>query len=58
MKRFSTQCMKEIEHTSERGWRDEVNKPRKHTLDFLTQLARVYHSESMLQPELCAFTVN
>ena len=55
MKRLSTQCMNEIENKTNRN-RKEM--PRRQTLDFLTQFARVYHSEPALRTELCGLVMN
>lgn len=45
MKRLSTQCMNEIENKTNRNRKERKTMPRRQTLDFLTQFARVYHSE-------------
>ncbi|RHJ84397.1 hypothetical protein [Parabacteroides sp. AM08-6] len=59
MKRLSTRCMNEFENRTNRN-RNEKKKsmPRRQTLDFLTQFARVYHSEPVLHPELCGVVMN
>lgn len=34
------------------------NQPRRQTLDFLTQFARVYQAEPVLCPELSGYVLN
>lgn len=58
MKRLSTQCMNEIENKTNRNRKERKTMPRRQTLDFLTQFARVYHSEPALRTELCGFVMN
>lgn len=48
MKRLSTQCMNEIENKTNRNRKERKTMPRRQTLDFLTQFARVYHSQNPL----------
>ena len=55
MKRLSTQCMNEIENKTNRNRKERKTMPRRQTLDFLTQFARVYHSEPALRTELLIF---
>ena len=58
MKRLSTQCMNEIENKTTRHRTEPKTMPRRQTLDFLTQCARVYHSEPALRTELCGLVMN
>lgn len=59
MKKLSTPCMNELENRTDNN-RNENGKsmPRRQTLDFLSQFARVYHSEPVMQPELCGLVLN
>lgn len=58
MKRLSTRCMNKIENKTERTQREVRTMPRRQTLDFLTQFARVYHSEPALRAEFCGLVIN
>ena len=58
MKRLSTQCMNGIENKTDINRKDRKSSPRRQTLDFLTQFARVYHSEPALRTELCGLVMN
>lgn len=58
MKRLSTRCMNKIENKTERSQREIRTMPRRQTLDFLTQFARVYHSEPVLRTEFCGLVIN
>ena len=59
MKRLSTQCMNEIENKTNRKPKEKENNAAVgQTLDFLTQFARVYHSEPALRTELCGLVMN
>ena len=58
MKRLSTQCMNEIENKTNRNRKERKTMPRRQTLDFHTQFARVYHSEPALRTELCGLVMN
>ena len=58
MKRLSTQCMNEIENKTDRNRKERKTTPHRQTLDFLTQFARVYHSEPALRTEFCGFVMN
>ncbi|MBP3517273.1 MAG: hypothetical protein J6K31_02470 [Parabacteroides sp.] len=58
MKRLSTQCMDEIENKTDGNRKERKTAPRRQTLDFLTQFARVYHSEPALRTEFCGFVMN
>ncbi|MDR0429221.1 MAG: hypothetical protein LBH58_01925 [Tannerellaceae bacterium] len=58
MKRFSTRCMDELTDKIEKK-RDNIKcMPRKKTLDFLTQFARVYHVEPDVNKEFCGIVMN
>ena len=58
MKRLSTQCINEIDNKKDRNLKERKTTPRRQTLDFLTQFARVYHSEPALRTEFCGFVMN
>lgn len=58
MKRLSTQCMNGTENKTDRNRKDRKSSPSRQTLDFLTQFARVYHSEPALRTELCGLVMN
>lgn len=59
MKRLSTQCMDELENRTDKNRNEKkLSMPNRKTLDFLTQFARVYHSEPALRPELCGLVMN
>lgn len=58
MKRLFTQCMNEIENRTDRNRKERKTTPRRQTLDFLTQFARVYHSEPALRTEFCGLVMN
>lgn len=57
MKRLSTQCMDDLRNRTKKNPK-EKSGPRKQTLDFLSQFARVYQAEPVNQPELCAYVLN
>jgi hypothetical protein len=44
MKKLSTRCMDSMDKTNYQG-KEKRNSPRKQTLDFLSQFARVYCSK-------------
>jgi hypothetical protein len=57
MKNFSTRCRDKIiekENTNN----GKPIMPRKQTLSFLTQFARVYHVEPLIEKNLCGFILN
>lgn len=57
MRKFSTRCMDKLEKNADQTLLVD-SQPKKNTLDFLRQFARVYQAESMLQPGLCGFVLN
>ncbi len=58
MKRLSTPCMNAINRkTRQHPERNECS-PRRETMDFLKQFARVYQAEPVLKPELCGYILN
>jgi hypothetical protein len=59
MRKLSTQCMNDLKNEMNRD-RNEKRKssPRKETLDFLSQFARVYQVVPAVMPELCGIVVN
>ncbi len=57
MKRFSTQCMNEINKTKKSRSAGK-SSPKKKTMDFLTQFARAYHAEPDVRQELCGYVMN
>lgn len=58
MKNFSTRCMNGIGDKTNESRKEGKSMPCRQTLDFLTQFARVYHSEPMLHSELCSLILN
>lgn len=58
MKNISTQCMDELKHKTDKTPRERKCKPRKQTLDFLAQFARVYQAEPVMQTEFCGYVLN
>ncbi len=58
MKKLFTRSMNEKENnvSGNKGW--VVEGPRKETLDFLQQFARICHSESGLNPKLRVLILN
>lgn len=58
MKKVSTQCMNGLENKKNKSRKGKKSTPRRQTLDFLSQFARVYHSEPALSPELCGLVMN
>lgn len=58
MKRLSTRSMQKCESMKKQNLHEVSGKPRKITLDFLTQLARVYKVEAHLGNELGAYVLN
>jgi len=59
MKKLSTQCMNDLKNEMNRD-RNEKKKscPRKETLHFLSQFARVYRTLPVIIPELSGIVVN
>lgn len=57
MKRLFTQCMDDLGNKTKQNSK-EKSRPRKQTLDFLSQFARVYQVEPAKQPELCTYVLN
>ena len=57
MRKFSTHCMDKMEKHVNHALTGD-SQPKKSTLDFLRQFARVYQVEPMLQPGLCGFVLN
>ena len=57
MRKFSTHCMDKMEKHVNHALTGD-SEPKKSTLDFLRQFARVYQAEPMLQPGLCGFVLN
>ncbi|MDR1402584.1 MAG: hypothetical protein LBJ60_02625 [Tannerellaceae bacterium] len=58
MKKFSTQCMDKFTSETEQNRTAEKSMPQKKTLDFLMQLARIYHVEPNVKRNLCGFILN
>jgi hypothetical protein len=56
MKNFSTRCRGKIIEKENNN--DKPIMPRKQTLSFLMQFARVYHAESLIEKNLCGFILN
>ncbi|MDR1919300.1 MAG: hypothetical protein LBQ65_06605 [Tannerellaceae bacterium] len=57
MKDFSTPCWDKM-MDKEKNNDAKKNLPCKQTVSFLTQFARVYHAEPVLQKNLCGFILN
>lgn len=58
MKRLSTLCMDDLKDKTQGKSKNDSAKPRKQTLDFLSQFARVYQAEPALKAELCGYVLN
>lgn len=58
MKRLSTLCMDDLKNKTQRKSKNNSEKPRKQTLDFLSQFARVYQAEPALKAEVCGYVLN
>lgn len=58
MKEDSTQRMDELEEKKRKNRNGKRSMPRRQTLDFLSQFARIYHSEPVLGQELCGLVMN
>lgn len=58
MKRLSTRCMTKIGNKRDKNQEGVNNGPSRSTLNFLTQFARVYHTEPMLKHEMCEYVLN
>lgn len=58
MKNISTQCMDELKHRTDKTQVGRRYMPRKQTLDFLKQFARVYQAEPVMQTEFCGYVLN
>ena len=58
MKRLSTPCLKHSKRETKMDANEFRNQPRRQTLDFLTQFARVYQAEPVLCPELSGYVLN
>ena len=57
MKKFSTHCMNDMNNKEIRK-EEIVSTPKKQTLDFIRQFAKVYYSEKMIRTDLCGFVLN
>lgn len=57
MRKLSTQCMDDLEKKAKKD-REVKSSPRKQTLDFLKQFARVYQTEPAVCPEVCGYVLN
>ena len=58
MKGLLTQCMNEIENKTNRNRKERKTMPRRQTLDFLTQFARVYHYRNPLYAQNSGLVMN
>lgn len=58
MKNISTRCMDKLKQKKEKTQGERKCMPRKQTLDFLMQFARVYHTEPAMQPDICGYVLN
>lgn len=57
MKNLSTQCMEKKNNNEQKGTKQK-SSPRKQTLNFLSQFARVYCSENTLNAGPCGLVLN
>lgn len=57
MRKLSTLCIDDVRR-KEDDRLEGSGSPRKQTLDFLRQFARVYQSEPVMHPELRGFVMN
>lgn len=57
MKRLSTRCMCKFGNIR-KAPRQGKTEPRKQTLDFLSQFARVYKAEPGLEQNICSYVLN
>ncbi|WP_280747943.1 hypothetical protein [Parabacteroides sp. PF5-9] len=58
MKKLSTHCMNDFNSKTEPNPKEKECHPQKQTLDFLTQLARVYHVEPALEGKYNGYVMN
>lgn len=59
MKNFSTRCIKKRKEViDEENKQDKSIGPKRQTLDFIKQFARVYHSENTLDIQLVGLVLN
>lgn len=58
MKRLFTPCKDDLENKTQQKAKSSSGKPRKQTLDFLSQFARVYQAEPALKAEVCGYVLN
>lgn len=58
MKRLSTRCMYKFGNIRRNTPRQGKTEPRKQTLDFLSQFARVYKAEPGLEQNICSYVLN
>lgn len=57
MKKLSTQCMDFMSNNNEKQL-DKKSSPRKQTIDFISQFARVYCSQKTLTTKQYDFVLN
>ena len=57
MKKLSTHCMNDMNNKETRQ-KETESAPKKQTLDFIRQFAKVYYSEKMIRTDLCGFVLN
>jgi hypothetical protein len=57
MKNLSTRCRREIMERENNNDGKRM-RPCKQTLSFLTQFARIYHAEPVIEKKLCGFILN
>lgn len=58
MKRLSTPCLNHSKRETPADAEELRTRPRRQTLDFLSQFARVYQAEPVLQPEMSGYVLN
>lgn len=59
MDKLFTHCMdRDKKRTEEKCLAEMKISPRRQTVDFLRQFARVYQCEPTLSPDICGFVLN
>ena len=58
MKSFSTSFTNELGNKANKKYSVKRSTPRRQTLDFISQFARVYHTETSLGSGLSGFILN
>lgn len=58
MRKFSTRCMNSMDNNDKSSPAKANTNPRKSTVDFLRQFARIYHVEPILPQRMCGYLLN